>query len=207
MAVGNRTAPKNYKYCQLQMPKRNISYNCRNTLGRPAKNGIWIRTDQVTIIIVCFHINMDFFPQLVKTATITNTNNITSTNIITTQPGQSWPLAGFWIFTGTLSPTSTPPSEIHLTDPRTRRRCWWTKLYFLKTWNLWLNSKTSTTRRSWLLTGKGRHFLRWQCWQWRSKIICNPFKAPILRRDQRQKLADILEKYCWLMEDQVILDQ
>ena len=128
MAVGNRTAPKNYKYCPCQMTKRNISYNCRNTLGRPAKNGIWIRTDQVTIIIVCFHINMDFFPQLVKTATITATNNITSTNIITTQPGQSWPLAGFWIFTGTLSPTSTPPSEIHLTDPRTRRRCWWTKL-------------------------------------------------------------------------------
>ena len=28
-------------------------------------------------------------------------------------------------------------------------------------------------------------------------------KAPIERREQRRKLADILEKYCWLMEDQV----
>merc|ERR1719234_699274 len=30
-------------------------------------------------------------------------------------------------------------------------------------------------------------------------------KAPIERRDQRRKLADIMEKYCWLMEDQVSL--
>ena len=28
-------------------------------------------------------------------------------------------------------------------------------------------------------------------------------KAPTERRDQRRKLADIIEKYCWLMEDQV----
>jgi hypothetical protein len=28
-------------------------------------------------------------------------------------------------------------------------------------------------------------------------------QAPIERREQRQKLADIIEKYCWLMEDQV----
>ena len=69
------------------MPKRNISYNCRNTLGRPAKNGIWIRTDQVTIIIVCFHINM-------KTTIITNTNDmtifITSTNIIKKDNPDLW---------------------------------------------------------------------------------------------------------------------
>jgi len=30
-------------------------------------------------------------------------------------------------------------------------------------------------------------------------------KAPIERRDQRRKLADIMEKYCWLMEDQASL--
>jgi len=30
-------------------------------------------------------------------------------------------------------------------------------------------------------------------------------KVPFERRDQRRKLADILEKYCWLMEDQVCL--
>jgi len=36
--------------------------------------------------------------------------------------------------------------------------------------------------------------------EWEKEAL---LKAPIERREQRRKLADILEKYCWLMEDQV----